>query len=271
MVCDNLDWTTLFWWLEHTRTPPQKHHNTNTTTQTPPHKHHHKNTTTRTPPQERKNTTTKTLQYYSSTTKYTSSTTPYYKGLHQPALSVESGKLESLLVNDRSPQLHTTLPTQTATSQVPNSETGEWPHPTRWSLESSESQPVPKSRLPKSLGDNKIFCFLKIWTTSWSPDIWQRNRSSNNRRDVVSFELRIFNQLVNLHAVCHCQPLVHELTALCLLQTITNDQSLIVFCHGRWFCQHTPASLTQTCFTMLEPSRERPSIRVSTRNTSLCV
>ena len=245
MVCDNLDWLNLcsddsnnvLAWF----------------------KHHHKNTTT------------KTLQYYSSTTKYTSSTTPYYKGLHQPALSVESGKLESLLVNDRSPQLHTTLRTQTATSQVPNSETGEWPHPTRWSLESSESQPVPKSRLPKSLGDNKIFCFLKIWTTSWSPDIWQRNRSSNNRRDVVSFELRIFNQLVNLHAVCHCQPLVHELTALCLLQTITNDQSLIVFCHGRWFCQHTPASLTQTCFTMLEPSRERPSIRVSTRNTSLCV
>ena len=39
------------------------------------------------------------------------------------------------------------------------------------------------------------FCFLKIWTTPWSPDIWQRNRSSNNRRDVVSFELRIFNQL----------------------------------------------------------------------------
>ena len=269
MVCDNLDWTTLFWWLEDTRTSPQKHHHKNTTTQTPPH--HHKNTSTRTPPQERKNTTTKTLQYYSSTTKYTSSTTPYYKVLHQPALSVESGKLESLLVNGRSPQLHTTLRTQTATSQVPNSETGEWPNPTRWSLESSESQPVPKSRLPKSLDDNKIFCFFKIWTTSWSPDIWQRNRSSNNRRDVVSFELRIFNQLVNLHAVCHCQPLVHELTPLCLFQTITNAQSLIVFCHGRWFCQHTPASLTQTCFTMLEPSRERPSIRLSTRNTSLCV
>ena len=254
MVCDNLDWTTLFWWLEHTRTPPQKHHHTNTTTQTPPQKKHH----------HKKNTTTKTLQYYSSTTKYTSSTTPYYKVLRQyykvllqPALSVESGKLESLLVTGRSPQLHTTLRTQTATSQVPNSETGEWPNPTRWS--------------PKSLDDNKIFCFLKIWTTSWSPDIWQRNRSSNNRRDVVSFELRIFNQLVNLHAVCHCQPLVHELTPLCLFQTITNAQSLIVFCHGRWFCQHTPASLTHTCFTMLEPSRERPSIRVSTRNTSLCV
>ena len=112
-----------------TQTPPQKHHHKNA--KTPPQKHHNKNTpvllhTTEyyfktSPYYKVLLRTTKCYKVYSilqSTTPVLQSTTPvlpyykvlrqYYKVLLQPAFSVESGKLESLLVTGRSPQRHTT-------------------------------------------------------------------------------------------------------------------------------------------------------------------
>ena len=119
-----------------TQTPPQKHRHKNA--KTPPQKHHNKNTPVLLHTTEYYFKTSPyykvLLQYYSvlqSATKSTSyykvllqyysvlqSTTPvfpyykvlrqYYKVLLQPAFSVESGKLESLLVTGRSPQRHTT-------------------------------------------------------------------------------------------------------------------------------------------------------------------
>ena len=153
MVCDNLDWTTLFWWLEHTRTPPQKHtphkhHHANTTTQTPPQKHHHTNTTTKkTPPQKHSSTTPvlqSTLPVLLRITKYYASTTKYYSNRlflsNRASLSLCSWPVavrNYIRHCGPRPQRHRSLTVKQS----------EWPNPTRWS--------------PKSLDDNKIFLFLK--------------------------------------------------------------------------------------------------------------